>query len=88
MEPGRTAPLLEETDFEGQPIWDAIEEVVLTALSSEFPGWELDWGSDATYHLDVAEREVNCEGFMELEDESDEDGDEDGEESDADPDKE
>ena len=50
--------ILEETEFEGNPIWYAIGEVVLTHLSADYPGWELDWGSDATYTLDVPEREV------------------------------
>lgn len=80
MEPGSTVPLLKETEFEGIPIWDAIEEVVLTHLSNDHPGWELDWGSDATYTLDVTRRTVTCKIFapcavLDVEDE-DEDEDE------------
>jgi hypothetical protein len=54
----RDAPSLDETDVDGKPLREVIEEIVYGKVSASNPGWEIDTGSSGTFTFDVASRQI------------------------------
>ena len=50
--------VLKRADFEGRPMYAAIEELIYGLLDTKHRGWQNDGGSFGTYTLDVARREL------------------------------